>query len=129
MDEDCITAAQDEFIKLATTMYNAVGMLQRDAAPLAPGARANTDSNAELRTNLVKDIVLHSKEIDRRLSSLTNLPEKQTVMAEIEVLLAQLPVVIEQQQERVKQALCNQDNLEAIFDELINENLDQANCK
>ncbi|PJF18769.1 hypothetical protein PSACC_01409 [Paramicrosporidium saccamoebae] len=110
-------------------MYNAVGMLQRDAVPLAPGAKADTDSNAELRTNLVKDIVLHSKEIDRHLSSLASLPEKQTVMAEIETLLAKLPLAIEQQKERVEQAIQNQDDLEAIFDNLISENLGQANCK
>jgi hypothetical protein len=120
---DHILAVQNEFIGLTTTMYNAVGIIQRDAIPIAPGEKGD-DSQAILRSKLVADIVNHSKEIDRNLDLISSeIPEKKAVLEEIESIHELNPEYISKQEERVEVARQKLAEMEATFDELLNEHI------
>lgn len=137
---DIVGELQKQFIAMSTTMYNAIGILQRDAVPVSLDVNTTADTTLngmlqslylielpfflEIRKKLVDEILIQSKTIDTLLGRLPQvLPDHEAVMNDIQSLTSSLPMAITNQEERVKISQKRLESLEASFNDLIAERL------
>lgn len=123
---DPISALQKEFISLSVSMYNALGILQRDALPVPPGDRTTT-GEPEVRNKLLQDIVTHSKEIDKQLQLTANMmiPEREGAQIKINSMLERLPEAIKVKEQSIGELEERIKQQETLFRQLVIEHLRQ----
>jgi hypothetical protein len=125
MTANVVEELQREFLAMSTSMFNAVGMLQRDAAAVSNKATPFADPNlVELQSRLVGEILEQNKRIDTLITELPSiLLDRQELETQIAELRTQIPLSISHQRNRLEELRRRLEDFESVFNSIIEEHI------
>lgn len=139
IQKDSVAALQQSLVKMTTTMYNAIGIIQRDAAPIPLKENSvKLDPLAgtslvvilfwivivEVKEKLLVELIEESKAFDTHLQELEReLEGAEHVHQDVQHVLSLIDQSISQQELSIKTKEERKTLLTLYFDELINNRL------
>ena len=124
MTADVVERLQKEFLAMSTSMFNAVGILQRDAAAVPLKTTFADPGLVELQSRLISEILEQNKKIDELIAELPFvLLNRQELELQIAELRAQMPLSINRQGSRVEELKRRLEVFEDVFNSIIEEHI------